>query len=170
MSNPNPTKTDLQASPWFGEPGRQCPIFRSPPASRMAIGPKAAQKTPAINTGAKCRDLNMGGPSKPGLASLANVSKQGLFARPFASHQTTIVVNVWLPNGILGGGNAGRPTASTPGGSRFWGLKSKPPACLQQDGRFESQGPGELRPELGFSLSFEGGHRTEASGGCGAAP
>jgi hypothetical protein len=39
------------------------------------------------------------------------VSKQGLSARPFASHQTTIVVNVWLPKGILVRGNTGRPRA-----------------------------------------------------------
>src|SRR6266550_9508750 len=42
----------------------------------------------------------MGGPPKPGPASAANMSKQGLSARHYAPNQTPIMVNARLPKGI----------------------------------------------------------------------
>ena len=44
------------------EPGRQCPNLSIAACLRMAIGPTAAQKTRAINTGAKSRDVSHGRP------------------------------------------------------------------------------------------------------------
>jgi len=43
---------------------------------------------------------------KPRLASPANVSKRGLSARPYATNQTLIMVNVKLPKGIFTARNA----------------------------------------------------------------
>jgi hypothetical protein len=76
----------------------------------MAIGRTAAQKTRGAQSPARQAVMcHKGSRPKPGLASPANVSKQGLSARSFASHQTPIVVNVWLPKGISDTGNTGRP-------------------------------------------------------------
>jgi len=65
------------------------------------------------------RNASHGRPvQKPRLASPANVSKRGLSARPYASHQTPIVVNTRLPKEILTGpsrqdGRLGRPMDPT---------------------------------------------------------
>jgi len=67
------------------------------------------------------RDASHGRPvQKPRLASPANVSKRGLSARPYASHQTPIVVNTRLPKEILTApsrrvGALGRPMVPFPG-------------------------------------------------------
>src|SRR5579871_2703309 len=62
------------------------------PKTATAIGPAGARKTKerTINIGAKSRDVSLGGRPKPVPASPVNVSKQGLSARLFASHQTPI--------------------------------------------------------------------------------
>jgi hypothetical protein len=46
---------------------------------------------------------------KPGPASPANMSKQGLSARHYVPNQTLIMVNARLPKGILAAGNRGNP-------------------------------------------------------------
>src|SRR6266566_2859041 len=94
----------------------------------------------------------MGGPPKPGPASAANMSKQGLSARHYAPNLTPIMVNARLPKGIrlreIKAGGA--VTGAGPTGSRGWGLpvrniggpgnsasakgKSKPPVCSSQTG------------------------------------
>src|ERR1700722_16429072 len=68
-------------------------------------GPRPREKRGRKNAGAEAVMCRMGGPvQKPIPASPANVSKRGLSARLYASNQTPIVVNVWLPKGILGKG------------------------------------------------------------------
>src|SRR6478752_10159928 len=77
------------------------------------------------------RNASHGRPvQKPRLASPANVSKRGLSARPYASHQTPIVVNTRLPKEILTG-----PSRQDGRLADQWtpqGRKSKPPACFRK--------------------------------------
>src|SRR5947208_2714204 len=68
-------------------------------------------KSAAVSASAGAVMLSHGRPvQKPRLASPANVSKRGLSARPYASQQTPIVVNVRLPKRILAAAIQGRIT------------------------------------------------------------
>src|SRR6202022_2622503 len=92
----------------------QCPlnvsqILREPNASgAVAAGSAAARKArreaPAREPGCGA----WGARPKPRPASPANVSKRGLSARPYATNQTLIMVNVRLPKGILAARKVGR--------------------------------------------------------------
>src|ERR1700722_20927031 len=69
---------------------------------------------------------------KPRPASPANVSKRGLSARPYATNQTLIMVNVRLPKGIL----AARKVGREPENRREWAFmgarNAKPPVCFRK--------------------------------------
>ena len=62
---------------------------------------------------------------KPSPASPANVSKRGLSPRLYAPNQTPIMVNVRLPLGILGAGNAASQGAKRAWNGPFWRRKTQ---------------------------------------------
>src|ERR1700733_15340136 len=92
--------------------------------------------------------VSHGGPvQKPRPASPANVSKRGLFARPYPHNQALIMVNVWLPKGILAAANGGNGTGRARGIGFQTPYQAKPPICGQMGGRVAVRFVGGTTPE-----------------------
>ena len=109
----------------------------------------------------------MGGPSKSrGLHPLPTCQNEGYSARPYATHQTPIVVNTRLPKEILTDPSRPRSRLGRPM-DPSQGRKSKPPACFRKRAAIAVRIVGALRLQAnrktsGLRLAIGGRVRSRA--------